>query len=38
MQIASAASALTCTRVGAQASIPHFEEVKAFLSQQTHQL
>jgi ribokinase len=35
LQIASAASALTCTRAGAQSSIPHSEEVLAFLSQHT---
>jgi ribokinase len=35
LQMASAASALTCTRAGAQSSIPHSEEVLAFLSQHT---
>lgn len=34
LQMASAASALTCTRPGAQSSIPQSEEVLAFLSRQ----
>lgn len=33
---ASAASALTCTRLGAQASIPTFAEVAALLSERSH--
>jgi ribokinase len=34
LRLASAASALTCTRLGAQSSIPHAAEVQSFLAQQ----